>query len=311
MIADDTPLRPNRGLFYLSLAVALCTLPLVFVGGAVTSKNAGLSVPDWPLSYGSLNPPHIWEIDSTRTEHGHRVLGASVGILVIALMIFTLLTDSRRWVKRFSIAILGAVIVQGVLGGLRVTEISTGLAVVHGITGQIFFCMTASMALFCSRRWKTAPAAIESADAAAVQRQCIVVMVAVLGQVILGACYRHLGSLLLLHIFGALVVTGLSAALTLRILAGHKPLKLLTIPVHILAALVVFELMVGPFAWFLTAGYNDDRTATLAEWLVPTVHQVLGALALMSAVLTTLGAYRCLKVGPANTTEIAGESTSA
>ncbi|MFQ5490271.1 MAG: heme A synthase [Phycisphaerae bacterium] len=284
----------RRSLHTLAVVVALATLPLVFVGGAVTSKNAGLAVPDWPLSFGQVNPPGWWRVDNVLFEHGHRLLGATVGLLVIALVVWTHRLERRRWVRRFSLVLLGAVVLQGILGGLRVTEISTKLAVVHGCLAQVFFCLAGAMACVTSPRWIGQPPADPSPEAAGVRRACLVVAAAVFVQLVLGAMLRHLGWGLLYHILWALVVLLLTGALAIRLLADHGQRPLIRRPVHALAGFVVLQMMAGPMAWFVTQGYSDDRTATLAEWLLPTLHVALGALALLSAVATVLGAFRSL-----------------
>lgn len=294
MHAESHRSNYHRSLHALAVVVTLATLPLVFVGGAVTSKNAGLAVPDWPLSFGQINPPGWWRIDNVLFEHGHRLLGASVGLLVIALVVWTYRLERRRWVRRFSLVVLGAVIVQGVMGGLRVTEISTKLAVVHGCLAQLFFCLAGAMACFTSRGWLCGPPAVETPDAAKVRRACLVVAVAVFIQLVLGAILRHFDAGLLPHIFWALLVVLLTAALAIRILSDHPGRPMMRRPVHALAGFVVLQMMVGPMAWFVTQSFHDDRTATLVEWLIPTLHVAVGALALLSAVVTVLGVYRCL-----------------
>src|SRR5690606_7412341 len=145
-------------LFRFALTLSGLTFLLIIAGGNVTSKNAGLAVPDWPLSFGSVNPPG-WtsNMDGTlpgvRDEHGHRLVGATVGMMVIGLVVWLKLTGSRTWVRRLGYVALAAVIVQGIMGGLRVTERSIALAIVHGCFGQLFFCLTLAIALSVSPRF--------------------------------------------------------------------------------------------------------------------------------------------------------------
>ena len=129
----------SRGSHRIALLAACAVLPLILVGAGVTSKGAGMAFPDWPTSSGHLvNPPAWWQGDHTRWEHGHRLLGWVVGFLAIVLA-------CSSWRRGGSMRLLGvgallAIILQGVFGGLRVTEISTAWAVVHGVWGQVCFC---------------------------------------------------------------------------------------------------------------------------------------------------------------------------
>src|SRR5271170_5005619 len=107
------PLSIHRFAFLLSCCVVL----LLMAGALVTSNDAGLSVPDWPLSYGSLLPPMVGGIFY---EHGHRMIATLVGTLSIVLAVWLWRVESRRWVRWLGVVALGAVIAQGILGGLTV-----------------------------------------------------------------------------------------------------------------------------------------------------------------------------------------------
>src|SRR3954447_18025299 len=120
----------NRKLHILALLTACATFPLIFMGGLVTSHGAGMSVPDWPNSWGYnmfLFPPRLW-IGGILYEHTHRLMATVVGMLSIALTIVAWTTESRPWVKWLCTSVLGAVIFQGVLGWLRVVMVKLDLA---------------------------------------------------------------------------------------------------------------------------------------------------------------------------------------
>src|SRR5690349_15940272 len=120
-------------LHVLALLTAAATFPLIFMGGLVTSHGAGMSVPDWPNSYGYnmfLFPPRLW-IGGILYEHTHRLMATVVGMLSIALTIVAWRTETRLWVRWLAASTLLAVIVQGVLGGLRVVLVKLDLAIVH------------------------------------------------------------------------------------------------------------------------------------------------------------------------------------
>jgi len=143
----------------LSRTLVILVWPLIWVGGLVTTYDAGMSVPDWPGTYGYnlfLYPLSTWLLGpfDLFIEHGHRLLGALVGFVAIGFLVATWRTEPRRWVTVFAFAVLLAVIGQGVLGGLRVTMSARVLAMVHGCTGPLFFALCVIAACVTSRRWK-------------------------------------------------------------------------------------------------------------------------------------------------------------
>jgi heme a synthase len=175
----------HRSFVLLSLA----TLFLVFVGGLVTSTGSGLSVPDWPLSYGMVMPPMVGGIFF---EHGHRMVAATVGFITLVLAVWTQLAESRRGVRRLAWAGLGLVTAQGVLGGLTVIFLlPTPVSVAHACLAQTFFCLTIALAYVTSREW--ADAAPRS-DIASVRPVAVVVTAVVFVQLFLGALMRHTGA---------------------------------------------------------------------------------------------------------------------
>ena len=113
-------MRQTTALHRYACLVALCTLGLVFAGALVKSKAAGLSVPDWPTSYGSLNPPGWFQIENIRAEHGHRLIAGIVAILTLILAVWVWRVDPRRPVRWFAVATFAVVFAQALLGGLTV-----------------------------------------------------------------------------------------------------------------------------------------------------------------------------------------------
>src|SRR3989454_12844483 len=136
--------------------VAGCTVLLVLAGSLVTSPDSGLSVPDWPTSYGwsmFTFPPSRW-VGGILYEHGHRLIASTVGFLTIVLAAWLWVQDPRRWMKRLGLTALGAVIAQGVLGGLTVLFfLPPAVSTAHAALAEIFFCMTVAIALFTSPGW--------------------------------------------------------------------------------------------------------------------------------------------------------------
>lgn len=183
----------NFPLHLLALAVVCCTFPLIFMGGLVTSHQAGMSVPDWPNSYGYnmfLFPPRLW-IGGILYEHTHRLAATVVGFLSILLTICAWRTENPRWIKWLATSVLGAVIFQGVLGGLRVVWVDLDLAIVHACFAQAFFCLAAFMAVVTSKWWiktESRPLTTASRRLIALAFACVA---AIYLQLIIGACMRH------------------------------------------------------------------------------------------------------------------------
>jgi cytochrome c oxidase assembly protein subunit 15 len=183
----------------VALLTSAATLVLIGVGGLVTSHGAGMSVPDWPNSYGYnmfLFPPRLW-IGGVFYEHSHRLMATAVGMLAITLVVLAFLKESRRWVRHFTVAILAGVIIQGVLGGLRVILKEIDLAPIHACVAQAFFCTTAALAVITSRWWIDAPDLSHSShgDAGrALLRATAVVIGLIYLQLIVGAWMRHFGA---------------------------------------------------------------------------------------------------------------------
>src|SRR5262245_5073452 len=141
----------SKGLHRFSLLVACATFFLIIAGALVTSHDAGLATPDWPLSNGQIFPRMVGNLF---WEHGHRMVATTVGMLTIVLTIYIYRTEKRSWVKRLGLFALIAVVAQGLLGGLTV-KLMLPLAVssAHATLAQLFFCTTVSLAVFTSPGW--------------------------------------------------------------------------------------------------------------------------------------------------------------
>ena len=195
----------NSVLHRFTVFAAACTFLLLIAGALVTSNDAGLAVPDWPLSYGSIAPPMVGGIFY---EHAHRVAATFVGLLTIVLAVWFQRSEARRWVQRLGWVALGAVIAQGVLGGLTVLfYLPVSISVAHATLAQIFFGTLVSLAIFTSRWWQTAQAHAEDSGAPRAQALAVLTVAAIFLQLILGAAFRHKGFGIVPHLIGAAVVT--------------------------------------------------------------------------------------------------------
>ena len=145
----------NPWLYWFAVLTALATLALIGIGGLVTSHEAGMSVPDWPTTYGYnmfLFPINKW-LGGIFYEHSHRLLASLVGLMTTILAVWLWLKDSRPWMSWLGVAAFLLVVTQGVLGGLRVTLHMDSLGIYHATIAQLFFVLTCAIALFTSRWW--------------------------------------------------------------------------------------------------------------------------------------------------------------
>ena len=151
----NTAIQTNPWLYWFAVLTALATLALIGIGGLVTSHEAGMSVPDWPTTYGYnmfLFPINKW-LGGIFYEHSHRLLASLVGLMTTILAVWLWLKDSRQWMHWLGVAAFLLVVAQGVLGGLRVTLHMDSLGIYHATIAQLFFVLTCALALFTSRWW--------------------------------------------------------------------------------------------------------------------------------------------------------------
>src|SRR3954447_16561449 len=170
----------NVWLHRYTILVAVCTLVLVVAGGLVTSRDAGLSVPDWPLSYGKLMPNMEGGI---LYEHGHRMIATTVGLFTIVSLIWIFRADRRSWMRKLAIAALLGVILQGVLGGITVLMLLPWwISSSHATLAQLFFSTTVAMALLTSRGWLGGPVVVPEGAENPIRGLSLAVPLCVLGQ---------------------------------------------------------------------------------------------------------------------------------
>lgn len=191
---NTAPLKTNRALHWFAVLTAVATFLLLGVGGLVTSHGAGMSVPDWPNSYGYnmfLFPPSKW-IGGIFYEHTHRLLASVVGLMTTILAVWLWLKDSRKWMGWLGVAAFLGVVIQGVLGGLRVTLKMDDLGIFHGVIAQSFFVLVCAIALFTSRVWSGLAARPKiPAAARGLRSHILFVTILIFIQLILGATMRH------------------------------------------------------------------------------------------------------------------------
>lgn len=196
---DVTAVPPSRAVHWLAILAVCLVWPLIWVGGLVTTYDAGMAVPDWPNTYGYnlfLYPYTTWLAGpfDLLIEHGHRLLGALVGLVAIAIVVAAYVWEPRRWVFYLALLLLAAVISQGLLGGIRVRLNDRTVAMIHGCVGPICFALCVVVAVVTSRVWDRRGTSESSKHASIGRTGVLLVSSLVLlsyGQLVLGAQLRH------------------------------------------------------------------------------------------------------------------------
>jgi heme a synthase len=289
----------NRGLNRFAILVACATFFLIIAGALVTSNDAGLATPDWPLSNGQVFPKMVGNLF---WEHGHRMVATTVGILTIILMVYILRVEQRQWVRRLGIFAPLAVIAQGLLGGLTV-KLMLPLAVssAHATLAQLFFCMTVSLAVFTSKSWIEANT-LPPEESFPLRYLCTAALVTIFLQLILGATLRHSATwdqhlpteLIVAHIAGAVAVTITLGKATLTVLLRHTDEPFLTRPAMIALSLLAVQLGLGIAAYMTRLASPNDPQPLNPMISITVAHVACGALVFVSTIVLTLRTYRVL-----------------
>ncbi len=282
-------------------------------GAFVTSINAGMAVPDWPSSFNSYDPfnptPNWWTLTPILAEHGHRLVGALVGILTLVLTIWTWFAEDRRWMKWTALGALLLVSLQGLLGGLRVVFVSLDLAVVHAGTAQLYFALLTAMIVFTASPWFSRP---DFPLAAGLDREMeirpllIFTPVALYIQILLGALLRHPGAginafLVAIHMVWAFVVTALIVLLATRTRGLFRRAIPATTWASVALALVSLQVLLGILAYFVTLNEGDLLVPSNLQVVLNTAHMVTGALLFAGVIAVCIMTARTLHISHTTT----------
>jgi heme a synthase len=302
----------SRGLNRFAILVACATFFLIIAGALVTSNDAGLATSDWPLSNGQVFPKMVGNLF---WEHGHRMVATTVGMLTIALMVYILLKEKRRWVRRLGVCALLAVIAQGLLGGLTVKlMLPLPVSTAHATLAQLFFCITVSLAVFTSRSWIEArPLPPEEKGTVPLRYLCTAALVTIFLQLIIGATLRHSATwdqhlpteLILAHVGGALAVVIALGNAALAVMRRHKGEKFLTRPATIALVLLVVQLFLGLAAYLTRLASPSDPQPLNPMIAITVAHVACGALVFVTTIVLTLRTYKVLPAS-SNALELAG-----
>jgi cytochrome c oxidase assembly protein subunit 15 len=275
-----------------------CTLLLIVAGALVTSNDAGLSVPDWPTSFGSLYkiPPMVGGV---KYEHGHRMFAEFVGLLIIVMAVWTQRVEPRKWMRVLGWIALAAVVGQGVLGGLTVLfYLPWAISTAHATLAQTIFCVVTAMALFTSRSWlQDSEPIVEQALTPGTPALTAITAGCVWVQLILGAAFRHSGMKLLPHLIGACVVTAMLCWTVVRVLSRYGNIAKLRKPAQTVLALLMIQLGLGFFAYLTRLQWGKDAVQPMTGMVVSTVSHVAGgALVLATSVVLAIQTRRMIRV---------------
>lgn len=283
----------NKSLHRYAVITACCTFLLLIAGALVTSNDAGLSIPDWPLAYGSLTPPMVGGI---RYEFTHRVIATCIGMLTIGLAAWLWKAEKRQWMRWLGLAALGGVIAQGILGGATVLTFQLPVvSAAHATLAQLFFSTVVSIAVFTSAWWCRDQVEVDDPGTPTVRTLIIYTLIAVFLQLVLGAAFRHKAFGIIPHLVGAVIVTILifmTAGALKKRFAGVPALRKSARYLHILIG-VQLLLGVGAYWSRLYAAHFPQPIAVMVALTV--IHTVTGALVLSVTLVTALISYRMIR----------------
>jgi cytochrome c oxidase assembly protein subunit 15 len=283
-----------KWLHRFSVATAISVFGLIVVGAIVTSTGSGLAVPDWPTTFGynMFLFPFSKMAGGILYEHSHRLIGALVGFMTIILAVWLWVKPVKayrnmpllRWLGLFALL---AVIVQGVLGGLRVTLLKHDLAIVHAALAQAFFALTICIALFTSRSWlddnHTNRSKIDIRYSIFdIRILTVFSTILIYLQLVFGAIYRHTGTSLKIHIFLAFLIFLSIFFLFVRVILNLSVKTTLLRPALILIGLLLLQIFLG----------LSSLISNVAFMITTTAHVVTGALLLATSLVLSLKSYQ-------------------
>lgn len=276
----------HAGLYRWSLVLAFFTLLLVVAGALVTSRDAGLSVPDWPLSYGKLMPKMEGGIIY---EHGHRMIATTVGIFTIVSLVWIFRADGRAWMRKLAVAALIAVTIQGILGGMTVLMLLPWwISSSHATLAQLFFSTTVAMALFTSRRWLAGPTIVPEDAENPIRGLSLAVPIFVVIQLFLGAMARHKAIGSIYHICCAPFVTGVVLWVSMRILLHYARNRELRTSAVLLITITLTQVFLGIAAFMTRIAYADAVQPMPLMVTFTVLHVAVGALTLAASVVLAI-----------------------
>jgi len=283
-----------------AILVAVCTLLLVLAGASVTSKEAGLSVPDWPLSYGQVIPDMTGGV---LFETGHRDIAGVVGILTIILAIWIQRVEKRQWMRRLGWVALSLVVAQALLGGATVLMLQPPpVSIAHACLAQLFFSVTVAIAVFTSRKWQEGPEPVEDYGWPSLRSLAILTPVLILVQIALGAGFRHRAFGLLPHVIGAMLVPLVILLTGIFVLQQFPKHRALRPAASGLLGITLVQVFLGVIAYIARINAAEYP---LAMVLTTVAHVATGGLTLAASVVLAIQIRRNVRVRTPEAAEVA------
>lgn len=291
MAANSTPI--SRGAYRFAVATASMTVVLLMAGALVTNNDAGDSVPDWPLAYHRLIPPFVGGI---RFEYSHRVIAGIVAIMTLILAVWITAKDRRPLAKRLGWIAVALVLAQAVLGGIRVLEGDPIVsATAHATLAQIFFITLVGVALYVSPWWRSELPHLEDSGSPRATALGWWTTLVILGQILLGAAFRHGALGIVPHLIGAGVVTVMVVWTGRVVKKRFREVRDLRRRVMWLHTFFGIQILLGFAAWWaMTSGIAAVQPTFLYVTLTA-AHVVGGALTIAASVLLTLACQRLIR----------------
>jgi cytochrome c oxidase assembly protein subunit 15 len=288
----------HRGLHRFAIFTSCVTLLLIVAGALVTSNDAGLSVPDWPTSFGSLyKMPRM--VGGIFYEHGHRMVAEFVGLLTIVLAVWTWRVEKRRWLRWLGLAALGTVIAQGILGGITVLfYLPPVISSAHAALAQTFFCIAVAIAVATGQRWVEEQPRVDVDHRRPSLFTLTLLSIFVLyAQLILGAMFRHNGLSWWPHVLHAGVVAIVLSWTAVRAISMYPQIDAVRRPAITMLSLMVAQLCLGFLAFITRVMWGRDAAQPELPMIVSTVvHVAVGALLLATTVILAIQVWRHVPV---------------
>ena len=295
------------------MLLACWTFLLIIAGALVTSNDAGLSVPDWPTSFGSLYKiPRL--VGGVKFEHTHRMIAQVAGLLTIILAIWTWRVEKRRWLRILGFAAVGTVILQGILGGMTVLfYLPPAVSSAHAALAQTFFCIAVAVAVFTGRKWIEEVPRIEADSRKPSLFKLTLLSIFVLYvQLILGAMFRHHGISWWPHVLNAGIVAFVLVWTAIRAISVYSNIDAVRRPAIGMLALLITQLCLGFTAFLTRVAWGRDAAQPELPMVASTVaHVAVGALLLATTVVLAIQVWRNIPVALTERVPLARRDASA
>jgi heme a synthase len=283
----------HPGIHKFSIFVVCWTVLLLTAGALVTSKDAALSVADWPTSFGRWFPPLRMLTGGAFYEHSHRVIAAILGIILIVLAGLLWKYEERPWLKRLGFFALGLVILQGILGGLTVIKLlHYWLPVMHAGTAELMFITLVSIAFFTGRWWMENLPQYEDKGTPSIHSIALLNSGLIFLQVLAGAGFRHQYINVKPHVFGSVLVLAMviwTASVLKRRFSQVKEIVRVRVALH---AIVGIQILLGIAAYWSRISTADDPQPMPVMITFTVIHTVVGAVLFATSIVTVLLCYR-------------------